>query len=809
MQATLNWLKDYVDINIEPAALAEKLTLAGIAVEHITQLGEGLEGVITGKIVKLDKHPDADKLLICSIDVNKEELLTIVTGADNVFEGAIIPVAVVGSRLPNGMKMKKAKLRGIMSEGMLCSSTELGLDAKTLLPKEREGIFILSDQTPLGIDIKKILGLDDIVFEFEITANRPDCFSIIGLAREISALTGSPLKTPNIQYEEKLGKHTSELIKISIHTPSLCARFAGKVIKDITIAPSPTWMQNRLRACGVRPISNIVDVTNYVMLETGQPLHAYDYECIAQKEIMARLATDQEDLMTLDSNHRKLHSGMLVIADAEKALGLAGVMGGLDSEVTDSTKNTFLESAAFAGVPIRRTSREIGLRSEASGRFERGVDRVNTLFALHRATHLLLALAGGAASTDIVDCNNHIKDVNREITVDAQAINKLLGTNLALMQMEKILEQLFFKVTTTGNQMAITIPSWRSDVTVTADIAEEISRTIGFANILSSLPEGKIMEGAESEFSLLTEKVRDILAASGMSEVINYSFVHPTIYDKLNLPAQDSLRQAIEISNPISEEFKILRTNLLGSILQSINYNLSKKNNDLAIFEVGHVYLPKSLPLTDFPVERIYLAGAFTGRRYDNWHQAKEDYDFFDAKGAIENIFAGLQLIDYSFKISQQVYLHPGKSADIYFADQVVGYIGEVHPKVQENFDIGKTTYAFEIDLSKIFAITTNPTQYTAITKYPVISRDLAFLVPIDTPSTEITSTIANHAGEYLAKINLFDIYQGKQIPEGYKSMAFSLLYQAPDKTLTDEEVDSSTKNILSVIKEKYNIELR
>lgn len=809
MQATLNWLKDYVDINMEPAVLAEKLTLAGIAVEHITQLGEGLEGVITGKIVKLEKHPDADKLLICSIDVNQGELLTIVTGADNVFEGAVIPVAVVGSRLPNGMKMKKAKLRGIMSEGMLCSANELGLDAKTLLPKEREGIFILNEQTPLGIDIKKILGLDDVVFEFEITANRPDCFSIIGLAREISALTGNPLKMPSAKYEENLGQHTSDLIKIAIYAPSLCSRFAGKVIKDITIKPAPAWMQNRLRACGVRPISNIVDITNYVMLETGQPLHAYDYERIAKKEIMARLANEQEDLVTLDNTYRKLHSGMLVIADAEKALGLAGVMGGLDSEVTDNTQNVFLESAAFAGVNVRHTSREVGLRSEASGRFERGVDRVNTLFALHRATHLFLELAGGLASTDIVDCNNHIKDTERKITVDYLAINQLLGTKIPLSQMQEILERLFFTVVPNGNQMTVTIPSWRNDVTVAADIAEEISRTIGFANIPASLPVGQIMEGAESKFSLLSEKVRDILTASGMNEVINYSFVHPSIYDHLHLPANDELRQAIEIFNPISEEFKILRTNLLGSILQSINYNLSKKNNDLAIFEIGHVYLTKNLPLNDFPVENIYLAGAFTGRRYDNWHQSKEDYDFFDAKGAIENIFAGLNLTDYTFKVSNQVYLHPGKSADIFFADQPVGHIGEVHPKVQTSFDIHKPTYIFELNLSKIFHIVAKPIQYTAITKYPVISRDLAFLVPTDTPSTEITGTIAEHAGEYLAKINLFDIYQGKQIPDGYKSMAFSLLYQAPNKTLTDEEVDNSTKNILARIKEKYNIELR
>lgn len=809
MQATLNWLKDYVDINIKPAALAEKLTLAGIAVEHITQLGEGLEGVITGKIVKLEKHPDADKLLICSIDVNQEEPLTIVTGADNVFEGAVIPVAVIGSRLPSGVKMKKAKLRGVMSEGMLCSASELGLDAKTLLPKEREGIFILHEQTPLGVDIKKILGLDDIVFEFEITANRPDCFSIIGLAREIAALTGNPLKTPSIKYEENLGQHTNELIKIAIHAPSLCSRFAGKVIKDISIKPAPAWMQNRLRACGVRPISNIVDITNYVMLETGQPLHAYDYECIAKKEIMARLATEQESLVTLDNNNRNLHSGMLVIADAEKPLGLAGVMGGLDSEVTDNTKNIFLESAAFTGVHIRHTSREFGLRSEASGRFERGVDRVNTLFALHRATHLFLALAGGAASTDIVDCNNHIKDTNREITVDYLSINKLLGTNVTLIQMQEILEKLFFTVNLSGNKMIITIPSWRSDVTVAADIAEEISRTIGFANIPASLPEGNIMEGSESKSSLLTEKVRDMLAASGMNEVINYSFVHPSIYDNLHLSADDKLRQAIEIFNPISDEFKILRTNLLGSVLQSINYNLSKKNNDLAIFEIGQVYLPTQLPLQDFPIENICLAGAFTGRRYDNWHQSKEDYDFFDAKGAIENIFTGLNLTDYTFQISKQVYLHPGKSADIYFSGELVGHIGEVHPSVQESFGISKATYVFELNLSKVFNLLAKPIKYTAITKYPVINRDLAFLVPTATSSTEITITIAEYAGEYLANINLFDVYQGQQIPVGYKSMAFSLLYQAYDKTLTDEEVDSSTKNILTAIKEKYNIELR
>lgn len=816
MLASLEWLKQYVDINISTAELCDKITRVGLEVDSVMQLGKGLEGVVTGKVMEISRHPNSDHLWVCMMDYGQGgEPVQILTGAQNVKQYDIVPVAVVGSvlppsgRNPEGMKLKKAKMRGLDSFGMLCSADELGIDSKLLLPEQRNGIFILPQDTPIGVDIKTVLGLDDTVIDIDLTSNRADCFSILGLAREISAITGCSLKMPAMEVAEAAGGQASDYVHIKIAAPELCSRFSTRVLKDIKIAPSPEWMQNRLRACGVRPISNVVDVTNYVMLELGQPMHAYDADKVAGRTLIVRRAEEGEKLITLDDKERILNPSMITIGDAEKAAGLGGVMGGLLTEVTDATKNVILEAASFHGPSIRRTSRALGLRSEASGRFERGVDTMLTHNALNRAAHLLEQM--GACETFCGIVEDYPEPVKPAvITTTPEKINGCIGCVISREEIVAILQKLGFGVEEKGAELVITAPSWRRDIECDADISEEIARMHGYDYIESHQLELKITQGSQSVLDDVKDAVQDYMAAAGLNEMMTYSFIKATAFDKMLLPADDSRRSCIELLNPITDAFSVMRTTMIPSALQTASFNLRNHNDSVALFEVGRIFLPKALPLTEDAEERPVLTAVISGKREPlNWCAAKENVDFYDMKGLVEGLLAALQVQDYTLARSAAPYLHPGKSCDIVLNGQVIGSFGEVHPTAQENFELDQTTYVLEMNVEPLVASAAAVPKYQHLPKYPAMSRDIAVVVPLEVSNEEIEAVIRANAGELLRTVRVFDIYTGKQVAAGCKSMAFNLTYQADDRTLTDAEVDASMKQVIAQVAEAYKAKLR
>lgn len=810
MRASLKWLKEYVDIADEPAVLAEKLTRAGVPVEWIEVLGTEIDKVVTGHVTAMERHPEADRLWICTIDVGAAEPLVIVTGAQNVSEGDVVPVAMVGASLPGGKQIGQAKLRGVESFGMLCSAAELALDSKLLQPEQREGILLLPRDTAIGADIRTVLGLDDVVFEFELTANRPDCFSMLGLAREIAALTGAQLKKPLLNVPETAAGDARTEISITIQDGQLCPRFAARVLKNVRIAPSPQWMQRYLNACGIRAINNVVDVTNFVMLEMGQPMHAYDYDLIEGKQIIVRPAVGAETLTTLDGVKRELHDEMIVIADAAQAIGLAGVMGGLATEVIAATKTVLLEAAAFRSVNVRRTSRELGLRSEASGRFERGVDRTAIVQALDRAAGLLAAMGAAEVCPGIAD---EYLDVSlpKQIRTSVAAVNRRLGTALNGAAMTAILTPLGFQVNLANEHMVITTPSWRGDVGGTADISEEVARCYGFDNIPATMPTGPIKEGVQSVEADLLDALRDQLTAAGLDETISYSFIHASQFDKLGLAPQDVRRAAIPVLNPITDEFELMRTTLAGSVLQTVAYNMSRRTENIRVFEIGRTYQAEALPLKSLPVETTRLCLAMTGARYEAaWNRERNLVDFYDLKGVLESLLVALGLPQAKFSALTAVnYLHPGKSATITVDGKELGVLGEIHPSTAAAFELEKKVYLAEIDLSVLFDGWVHRRQYQALPKYPGSMRDLAFLANTAIAAQDIETVMWSAAGPLLRKVSLFDVYEGKQVPEGMRSMAFSLQFQADDRTLKDEEVDASVAEIVSALQTALNISLR
>ena len=808
MLASLEWLKQYVDINIPTDVLVDKITRVGLEVETVTNLGEGLEGVLTGKVTHIERHPNSDHLWICQMDYG-QGIVQILTGAQNVHQDDMVPVAVVGSRLPNGMKLKKAKMRGLDSFGMLCSAEELGIDSKLLLPEQRNGIFILPPDTPIGVDIKEVLGLNDTVIDIDLTANRADCFSIIGLAREIAAITGCPLKMPAMDVKEAAGGNAAEMADIKIEAADLCKRFAVRVLKNIKVGPSPDWMQKRLRACGVRPISNVVDVTNYVMLELGQPMHAYDYDKVADHTLIVRRAANGEKLVTLDEQERILDESMITIADPAHAVGLGGVMGGLETEVTDATVNVMLEAASFNGPSIRRTSRALGLRSEASGRFERGVDTVLTHNALNRAANLLEAMGACETVAGIVEAYPQ-PIAPTVITVAPSVINARIGIEIAAEEMVVTLNSLEFKTELADGKLVITVPSWRNDVTCDADISEEIARIHGIDRIESHLPVLGVTQGRQPVIEDVKDSVQDYMAGVGMSEVMTYSFINPSAFDKLLLAEDDSRRQAIELLNPITDEFKVMRTTMAASLLNAAAYNLARQHSKVAVFEVGRVYLPKELPLTDFPEEKPMLCAVISGKCNDlSWCTCRDNVDFYDMKGVAEGLLSKLQLTDYKLIHYPVSYLHPGKSCAIEAEGKVIGWFGEVHPLTQEAFGLGQEAYLLELEIEPLVASATAVPKYRHLPKYPSMSRDIAVVVPQEVTNAELEQVIRKHAGELLTDVKVFDIYTGKQVAEGCKSMAFNLTYQAADRTLTDAEVDASMKKVIAEVAEAYKAKLR
>lgn len=810
MQVSIKWLKDYIDFTETPEQLADKLTMAGIPVENVVDPGKGLEKVVTGRIEKLEPHQNSDHLQICTMNVGLAENIIIVTGAQNVAEGQVVPVAMVGAHLPNGMKISKGKLRGVASNGMLCSAQELKLDLEKLPEEQKTGIFILPSDTPVGIPAKDVLGLNDVVLEFELTANRADCFSVFGLVREIAAITGNKPHFPEIKVNEDDNTKLNDIFSVEIADPDLCSRFSTRMLKNVKIGPSPEWMQQRLEGAGIRSINNVVDVTNFVMIELGHPMHAYDYDKITGKKLIARRAIEGEELHTLDDTSRKAKGEMLVIADSEKAAGLAGIMGGFETEITDTTTTVVLESADFYGPCIRRTARACGLSSEASGRFERGVDSETTIKALDRAAQLLQEMGACTVCEGIVDVYPNPKQANY-VTFTPEQINNHLGTNIAKDVMLNIITSVGFDVTKDENdEITVKVPSWRNDVTCMADISEEIARLHGFDKIKSTLPNGVSMQGTQSAKQTFIDKVKASLSSQGLYETISFALTNEETFNKLNIPQDSPLRKAVPIMNPLSDEYPLVRTTLLSSIFDNLARNLARKNDDVALFEVGSVFFPKALPVTELPDEVVKIAGAITGRRNaQGWNQANDMVDFYDAKGIIEELFANLRVTRYTVEAGTHYAMHPGKTALFKKGRDVIATVGEVHPAVLSAYGITKPVYIFELDATTVMKYMAKDLKYKALPKYPATSRDLAMLVDVDVNAADIEKAMTKAAGQNLTQITLFDVYTGKQVEEGKKSLAFSLTFQSNDKTLTDAEIDPAIEKIVAKLQKDFNANLR
>ena len=809
MQVSIKWLKDYINFTQTPEKLADMLTMAGIPVESIIDPGEGLQKVITGRIEKIVPHENSDHLQICTLNVGMAENLIIVTGAKNVAEGQIVPVAMVGAHLPNGMKISKGKLRGVMSWGMLCSAQELKLDLEMLPEKQKIGIYILPDDTPVGINVKDVLGLNDVVLEFELTANRSDCFSVYGLVREVAALTGNPIKWPLITVQEDDPTAIKDVLSIDIKDADLCQRFSARMFKNVKVGPSPEWMRQRLDGAGIRSINNVVDVTNFVMIELGQPLHAYDYNMVEGHKLTARRAIRGESLHTLDDTTRKAGDNMLVIADEEKAAGLAGIMGGMETEITAGTTDVILEAARFYGPNIRRTARACGLSSEASGRFERGTDIENTTRALDRAAQLLQSMGACTVCKGILDVYPTKKNpVTVNFTVEA--INRHLGTNIGKQTMLEILQKLEINAVDREKYITVDVPSWRNDINCMQDISEEIARIYGFDKIDATLPSGTALQGKQSEQQDFVDKIKQIMVSQGLCETVSFSFTHPSVFDKLNMPADHHARQAIPIMNPLTDEYPLVRTCLLSSVMENLTRNFSRKNNDIKIFEIGTVFQPKTLPVTEQPLEKLKIAGAVSGRRdVIGWNQDAEPVDFYDAKGIIEILLDRLSIKHYTVENGEHFAMHPGKTAFFKKGRDTIFIVGELHPSVAAAFDITKPVYIFTADVAALMKYAGRGLKSKTLPKYPAVTRDLSIIVDRDTAAAAVEKTINKAAGQYLSRLDLFDVYEGKQVDKDKKSMTFALIFQANEKTLTDQEVDAGFAEIVTALQKNYNAALR
>ena len=797
MLVPYRWLKDYIETDLPVKELAEKMVATGNGVEAITELGADIKNVVVGKIVKLEKHPDADKLQICQIDVGTETL-QIVTGADNVFEGALVPVALCGSELPNGMKIKKGKLRGVESYGMLCSGEELCLKESDYPGAEVYGILILSGDWAPGTDIRKVIMKDDTVIEFEIGANRPDCLSVLGIAREAAAALDIPIKIPDAAYSEDKNDDIHNYVNVEVTDTDLCPRYMAKAVKNVKIGPSPDWMQARLRAAGIRPISNIVDITNFVMLETGQPMHAYDDKDIRGRKIIVRRAEDGETMKTLDGKEREFTSSMLLIADAEGPTGIAGIMGGENSEIKPDTKTVIYEAAKFMYGNIRQTSRGLGLATEASMRFSKGVDTANVEYAINRCCQLTEMLGAGEIVGGTIDILS--EDLSeKEIVVKAQDINGILGTNLSAMEMKRCLDRVFLKTELDATELRVHIPHIRGDIDGKADIAEEVARIYGYDNIPENEVQGRIM-AVKRDMEVFTDLVRHYITGNGFFECITYSFTGKADWDKLLLPEDSFLRRAVKIRNPLGDDTAYMRTTLIADALKVMATNLKHKNKNVKIFEIDKVYLPKELPLTELPEERKKMVLAMSG----------DDADFYRLKEIVENIFeicrveGGIDVV-----AGGEPYFHPGRKALMMLGDKLVGQLGEIHPDVQENFGIPEKVYVAQMDMESLFEASGTKIRFAPLPKYPAIERDIAITVDKDAEAGTIRKAILKNGGKYIENVELFDVYEGEQLGKGKKSLAYALTFRSATGTLTDENIAKDMKRILANLETDFGAALR
>ena len=804
MNTPLSWIRAYVpELDCTDQEYIDAMTLSGTKVENYERLDANLEKIVIGQITKIEKHPDAEKLVICQVNIGTETI-QIVTGAKNVFEGAKVPVVLDGGRVATdhdgnktagGTKIKKGKLRGVESFGMMCSIQELG-SSKDFYPEAAEdGIYIFPDTAEVGKNAVEALGLNDTVVEYEITSNRVDCFGILGIAREAAATFRKPFIKPEIK-ETGNSENAGDYISVEIKDTDLCKRYCARVVKNVKIGPSPEWMQRRLANCGIRPINNLVDITNYVMEEYGQPMHAYDLNTLSGNKIIVRRAQDGETFQTLDGQERRLDQDILMICDNEKAVGIAGIMGGENSKITDDVKDILFEAACFDGTNIRLSSKRLGLRTDASGKFEKGLDPNNAEDAINRACALIEELGAGEVVGGMADVYPD-KKVEKRISFEPDKYNRLLGTSVSPEEMLEYFDRLEIVYDKESNELII--PTFRQDLECDADIAEEVARFFGYDNIPVSLPSGEATTGKKSFKMRIEEVARETAEFCGFSQGMTYSFESPKVFDKLLLPQDSELRKTVTIMNPLGEDFSIMRTMSLNGMLTSLGTNYNRRNKSAKLYELGNIYLPKALPVTELPDERMMFTLGMYG-----------DGDFFHMKGVIEEFFEkiGMRKKPEYNPDDKKPYLHPGRQADVIYDGEIMGYLGEVHPQVLDNYNIGDKAYVAVIDIMKVVDKATFDRKYEGIAKYPAVTRDLSMVMRKDILVGDIEKVFEKRGGKLLESMTLFDVYEGAQIKMGYKSVAYSLTFRAKDRTLEDKDIVPVMEKILADLNE-MGIELR
>ena len=805
MNTSLSWIKAYVpELDVTAQEYTDAMTLSGTKVEGYEELDADLDKIVVGQIDKIEKHPDADKLIICQVNVGAETV-QIVTGAPNVKEGDKIPVVLDGGRVAGGhepghrvaggIKIKKGKLRGVESAGMMCSIEELGSNREMYPEAPEYGIYIFPEDTEVGADAVELLGLHDVVFEYEVTSNRVDCYSVVGIAREAAATFRKEFVPPVVTAVGN-DEDVNDFIKVTVEDPDLCPRYTARVVKNIKIGPSPKWMQRRLASVGIRPINNLVDITNYVMEEYGQPMHAYDLDTIAGGQIVVRRAKENETFVTLDGQERKLDESVLMICDGEKSVGIAGIMGGENSMITDDVHTMLFEAACFDGTNIRKSSKKVGLRTDASGKFEKGLDPNNAEAAMNRACQLIEEMGAGEVVGGMVDVYSKKKEPVR-VPFDADEINGLLGTNISKEEMLSYFKKIDLEYDEASNE--VIAPTFRHDLFRMADLAEEVARFYGYDNIPTTLPRGEATTGKLS-FKLRVEEIaRDIAEFCGFSQGMTYSFESPKVFDKLLIPSDSPLRNTVDIMNPLGEDYSIMRTTSLNGMLTSLATNYNRRNKNVRLYELGNIYLPKSLPLTELPEERMQFTLGMYG-----------DGDFFSMKGVVEEFFEkiGLHKKETYDPNAGKPYLHPGRQANIIYDGVVVGYLGEVHPDVADTYGIGTKAYVAVLDMPEITKRATFDRKYTGIAKFPAVTRDISMVMPKEILVGQVEEVIEKKGGAYLESYALFDLYEGAQIKEGYKSVAYSIVFRAKDKTLEEAEISQAMEKILAGL-EELGIELR
>ncbi len=793
MNLPMSWLNDYMDIDVTPKEYSDRMTMSGSKVEGFENMGENVQNVVAGKVLTCEDHPDSDHLHVCTVDAGTGEVLQIVCGAPNVKAGIIVPTALVGATLPDG-KIKKGKLRGVESFGMLCSHDELGITEDMLGYEPEYGILILPDDTPVGKDIRDIFGMNETVVEFEITSNRPDCFSIIGLARETAATFDKKFTIPEVKFTEG-GENIADTISVDVLDKDKCQRYCARMVKNVKIGPSPSWMQERLRACGVRPINNIVDITNYVLLEYGQPMHAFDLRDLEDNKIIVRRAENGEVIKTLDEQDRTLTNDDLVIADGKKAVAIAGVMGGFNSEVKDGTTTVIFESATFEASSVRLTAQRVGLRTEASSRYEKGLDYNNTVPAVERACQLVEELGCGENTSGMIDVMGNVTDM-KTLPFRPEKINAFLGTNISTEQMVKYFDALDIK--TDLDKMTVTPPSFRPDLEGEADIAEEVARFCGYDKIPVTLLSGEATCGKKTDRQAAQDDINKILTALGMYEIYTYTFTSPSVFDKLSVPADSKLRNAVKISNPLGEDTSIMRTTTIASMLDILSRNYNYRNAAARLFEIGKIFTPTEEG--KLPDEPLKITIGIYG----------DKADFYDIKGICEEMFRSLNVQNVKYEaVTDNPTFHPGRCAKISASGKTLGIIGEIHPAVGRKYGIETPVYIGELDFENVFLNIGTDVKFKELPKYPAVTRDIAMLVDKTVPVADIEEVVKKASGKLLESINLFDVYEGEQIPEGKKSVAYSAVYRALDRSLTGDEVQKVFDKVLKNLENQLGAQLR